>query len=518
MSGIDKASVYAERFKQNPQVLQASVLGQGPVDPYTALNALRLIKESNMMAMAGKAQQPTSSPSIVAETLAPAVPQGLGAMVPGAMNQAPRPPMPLPGPAMPPPRPPQAQFAPPSGGLAAMPTPNRAFAGGGIVAFAGNEDSLVEDDDRYGGDAAAVNANGVPVDADGVPMFGSQGDPTTYGALAAMYPGVMKDLLAYDAKTLTPEQRKQARMSGIKEAEEALGPNTAMESLAADIAERKKDRAGALKQGQGLALLQAAAAVAQGNNWLRALGNAGAAFGKEYSRTLEADKVERRSIASAEFHMADAQRKERLGLYKEGRAAEERAMAAKQAAEKARLDKLRVASTAISKGLTATRPYAPKNAPVAKFPELAYQAAIDNLKQITRPEPGESATAYDARIRMLAAREVAPMLKTSVTEIGPAKGAAAVAPTQAKIDKAVSDSMKEWQFSREGAKYQEAKRTGDTVTATKLWKEAEQRFREIHSKAEGIVSGVVNRGDKNVGSAIPDIPPPPAGAVLDKQR
>ena len=90
---IDQASVFAERYKGNPQVLQATVLGQGNIpglDPYTALNALKLIKESNMMAMAGRAQQPTSSPSIVAETLAPAPsPQGLGAMVPNTMGQMP---------------------------------------------------------------------------------------------------------------------------------------------------------------------------------------------------------------------------------------------------------------------------------------------------------------------------------------------------------------------------------------------------------------------------------------------
>ena len=53
---IDQASVFAERYKGNPQVLQATVLGQGNVpglDPYTALNALKLIKESNMMQWRG---------------------------------------------------------------------------------------------------------------------------------------------------------------------------------------------------------------------------------------------------------------------------------------------------------------------------------------------------------------------------------------------------------------------------------------------------------------------------------
>ncbi len=63
---IDMASVYAERYRKTPQALQAAVLGQSPdprLDPYTALNALKLVNESNRMMMAGQARQPTSPSS-----------------------------------------------------------------------------------------------------------------------------------------------------------------------------------------------------------------------------------------------------------------------------------------------------------------------------------------------------------------------------------------------------------------------------------------------------------------------
>ena len=89
---IDKASVFAERFKSNPQILQATVLGQGPdpsLDPYTALRALQLIKESNAMAMARQAQQPTSAPSLVSQAIAPQGLAAMGAPV-GPMAQAPQ--------------------------------------------------------------------------------------------------------------------------------------------------------------------------------------------------------------------------------------------------------------------------------------------------------------------------------------------------------------------------------------------------------------------------------------------
>ena len=97
---IDMASVYAARYRKQPDMLRAAVMGQSPdpkLDSYTALNALRLVKEADMMAMAGQAQQPTSAPSIVAQNLAPnPMQQGLGAMVPGAMGGQGMPPQGMP--------------------------------------------------------------------------------------------------------------------------------------------------------------------------------------------------------------------------------------------------------------------------------------------------------------------------------------------------------------------------------------------------------------------------------------
>jgi hypothetical protein len=129
-----------------------------------------------------------------------------------------------------------------------------------------------------------------------------------------------------------------------------------MDTLRADVNARKGERAGNLEEGKGVALLKAAAAMAQGNNWVRAFGNAGAAFGDEYNRALQADKLEKRSIAVAEFNMADAQRKENMGLFKEGRAAGDRAVTAQQTAEKARFEKTRAVADALTKGMTATKP------------------------------------------------------------------------------------------------------------------------------------------------------------------
>jgi len=142
---IDKASVFAERFKSNPQVLQATVLGQGTdpsLDPYTALRALQLIKESNAMMMARQAQQPTSAPSIASQAVAP---QGLAGMLPMGAPAGQMPQMA---------QAPQAPVMQASGGLAGMYTPEEDYAEGGIVAFQSGGLNSGEDME-----APAVSAN-----------------------------------------------------------------------------------------------------------------------------------------------------------------------------------------------------------------------------------------------------------------------------------------------------------------------------------------------------------------------
>jgi hypothetical protein len=309
--------------------------------------------------MAGQAQQPTSAPSIVAQNLAPnPMQQGLGAMVPGVMGGQGMPPQGMP-PQQRAPMPQQTMQAA-SGGLAGMPTPDEDYAAGGIVAFNGQTGSAVSDPD-----APAVRDNPFSrLDTDGEEkgvgledlMFTSKGDPETYGKLAAIYPGAIASLGGFKETEIKPETLRKVGADEIAAYREAMGPNVAEESLLADIKARKGERGRNLEEGKGVALLKAAYAVTQGNNWARAFAGAGAAFGDEYNRALQADKVEKRSIAAAEFNLADSKRKESLGLFKEGRAAEGRYIAAVKAADRARLDKAKAYADAIKGGMNATKP------------------------------------------------------------------------------------------------------------------------------------------------------------------
>jgi hypothetical protein len=333
---IDMASVYAERFRKNPNMLRAAVMGQSPdpkLDSYTALNALRLIKEADMMAMAGQARQPTSSPSILAETLTPPTPpQGLAGMMPmgapaGQMPQGPRPA----------PQAPVMQAA--SGGLASMPMPEEDYAEGGIVAF------------QSGGlNAPAVTADplsnpqgdGEGEQDDYLAMLdeleGGEGSPAGLSAANKLTLATARRIASRDLQDLTPEERKTMYAEEYKRITDAAGPNP-YAALRADLAEQGKERAGALDLAKGEALLQAASDVLEGSNAIRGIARGGARFAKVYGEAQRADKAAKRSMAQMEFSIADAERKERAGNSRAASAAVENARKDRRDMNKAELDR-----------------------------------------------------------------------------------------------------------------------------------------------------------------------------------
>jgi len=478
-------------------------MGQSPdpkLDSYTALNALRLIKEADMMAMSAQAQQPTSSPSILAETLAPpAPPQGLAGMMPmgapaGQMPQgmAPRGQMPQ---GMPPQQAPVMQA---SGGLAGMPISEENYAAGGIVAFseptAANNYSLVSDPEANAvtdDPLSRLGASDEVKDADlESPMFTSKGDPETYSKLAAIYPQVVESLGNLKDTEISPATLRKISADEIAAYRAALGPNTAEESQLADIKTRKGELSRSLEEGKGVALLKAAMAVTQGNNWVRAFAGAGAAFGDEYSRAAQADKAEKRSIALAEFNLADAKRKENLGLFKEGRAAQDRYVAAVKAADKAKLDKAKAYADAVKGGMVATKPLrAAGSGAGPKWQEQVLQSNIDYLKTTQKPKQGETPEAFDARIRKMASDTTAAQLKTSfsTSESGPGKLNAALAPVQANIDTRVAEGLAK--FKQLNGPYRRAVRAKADVEAQRLLDAEAASLRSIFERSESATGG-----------------------------
>jgi hypothetical protein len=429
---IDQASVFAERYKGNPQVLQATVLGQGNIpglDPYTALNALKLIKESNMMAMAGRAQQPTSSPSIVAETLAPAPsPQGLGAMVPNTMGQMP-PGAPQGLAAMAPQQraPQQAPVMQRSGGLAGMPTPEENYAEGGIIAFkdrglvpayAGSSDGAV----AYAG-TPAVSANPFADNTEGENLSERErllalldeiedgdGDPTAFAAANKLGLGVARRIASRDLRDLSPQERKTMYAEEYKRITDAAGPSP-YAGMRADIAEQGKERAANLEFAKGEALLQAASDVLEGNNAMRGLAKGGARFAKVYGEAQRADKAVKRSMSQMEFHIADAERKERMGNSRAAAAAVESARKDRRDLNKAELD------SDIALGRLATemgkvnKPARPAGAGGSKEPKLNEQLSAAEIAY--EMDPSEK-----NRQQVVAIRRAVDRVKTTESGAG----------------------------------------------------------------------------------------------------
>jgi len=324
---IDMASVYAARYRRQPNMLRAAVMGQSPdpkLDSYTALNALRLVKEADMMDMAGKAQQPTSAPSILAESLAPpAPPQGLGAMIPmgapaGQMPQR----APMPQPTM--------QAA--SGGLAGMYTPEEDYAKGGIVAF-----------DEGGLNRALTLPPGTEYDPNETGLYPEEleGGGGTDGQRAQASDNVQETrrmIMGMKDEGLSQAEFNQIRQDSLDFAKRNAGPDI-YEPANRRLREREEARSKNTSQGQGLALLAAAGAILEGNTLARGASKAFPVFAQQMGEVQRADINEQRSIESMQFSLADAQRKERMGDIRGAQAAAETARKERVDANRFKLNK-----------------------------------------------------------------------------------------------------------------------------------------------------------------------------------
>jgi hypothetical protein len=414
---IDMASVYAARYRKQPDMLRAAVMGQSPdpkLDSYTALNALRLVKEADMMDMAGKAQQPTSAPSILAENLAPPpMQQGLGAMVPGAMGG-----QGIPSQGMPPQQRapmPQPVMQAASGGLAGMYTPDEDYAAGGIVAFAEptpeNNYSLVRDETapEYVYDPNGASSMRV-LESEAVGDDG-EANPTTLTTAQAM----LAKYMGFEPKEMSVADQEAFLDRYEKRMEKAAGPN-----IYAPAKERQKARedaiAGDRRSGEGMALLTAAGKILKGRNLAEGASEALPAYAQQLAEVRKAEREEKRSIEQMNFSLADAERKERMGNTRGAQAALEAARKFQQDANKAQSDKLRYGADIAARTVNYSR-MANKGAgdKAPKVPEQLAKAEYDNLMAVSKPNPGESETAFEARIRAQALRATQAQLAQKQT-------------------------------------------------------------------------------------------------------
>lgn len=370
-------------------------MGQSPdqsLDSYTALNALRLVKEADMMAMAGQAQQPTSSPSLVAQALAPnPMMQGLAGMIPmgapvGQMpqQQAPAPQQaPMPQPVM--------QAA--SGGLASMPTTDEDYADGGIVAFAkggaqlGSEVSAENDYQQETDDEGYSDSRGRSVDAEGNLI--DDGTDAGSGSATDRFNSLLAKQIARiqggSSRVTSPEDAAKMEEEYYQRELKRAGPDIYKEELARGPQD-EADRLKARRVGEANALFTAAGKVLTGNRLSTGAREALPAYGSAMNEVERADQAAKSANARAQFALKDAQRKERMGSSRAAQASMENYRKFQQDENKATMDRDRIVAELAAKGIAGNRPLRGAGAgdKVSKIPEQLGAAEIAYAQNPTK--------------------------------------------------------------------------------------------------------------------------------------
>ena len=527
---IDMASVYAERYRKNPDVLRAAVVGQSPdsrLDPYTALNALKLVNESNRMAMAMQAQQPTSSPSIVAQNVAPQM--SFGAMVPGAMSQMGQAPQGMPPQQQAPTPQPTMQAA--SGGLASLPTPDHDYAAGGIVAFqsgglnmpAVSADPLANYAPAVSADPSASIGSASETDTDtdteidddtDIPT--GQGNAGLQSVVFAKLNDSINRLRAITRKEPTKEEKATMFKDIVSQLENVGGPdiykdvNTSLDTRNAALSKN-------YNQDQGLALLHAAGAVLKGRSLTEGASNALPVFASQMAEANKAKQAEARAIESMRFNVNDAQRKERMGNRRAAMSAMSEARKDQDAALTFKLNQEKAVQSALGTAMRATRPGAAGAGGGAKPPKLAerlYDDNLANLLETEKPNEGESTKAFQARMRAEAGKLTARQVK----DFGPERAASEEAKVATKVDTELDKQVakdKIFDPAWQNATTSEQKEAAETALRNRILARRQPKDQaEPTAKGKPSTSGV----NKNSTTApdISTIKGAPAGSTIGK--
>jgi hypothetical protein len=275
-------------------------------------------------------------------------------------------------------------------------------ARGGIMHF--DKGDLVTDDDENKDEIFA--ALGLDQTSNTV------GDPAQYKTWNERLGQSYENLMNYQPRTMTEDQRRAATLANYKEVQAMAGPSP-YEAQAARIADQEKQQAGELRQQRGLAAFAAIPAILQGGNAVRGIGAGAGKFGDMYGKALQADRAEKRALMSAKNNLEDAQYKMRVGLVGDARQLTAEARRDAQAADAAGIAKQKALGTIAAQ---ATKLNAPQKPVAQKFEPADSKAltiAINDAKRANPKNPGESDADYLARVEGIGFRDWAKETKQS---------------------------------------------------------------------------------------------------------
>jgi hypothetical protein len=279
------------------------------------------------------------------------------------------------------------------------------MAGGGIVAFSrgGEPDSS---EDEFGFVGAEGDLRVVP----GELNQDSAGSQSRYEQALDAALGRLQTISDYKPTPYTQEELDKIVERRFQQ-EQKLAGATPYGEFEKYLTEAESGRPQAMRQAKGLAALKAMSAILQPGGTMRGLGAAGAAFAGSYGTALQADRAEKRAIASMKFNLADAQRKERMGMARSAREAASEAVKDRRAAEQAHVQRLGIEARIAGETARAAKPTAQKAPSEAKVPEqyakallaykkaptpenkMAMEAALDALRESRTSDFGDARTA-----------------------------------------------------------------------------------------------------------------------------
>ena len=219
-----------------------------------------------------------------------------------------------------------------------LPT-EQSMARGGIVAFAEGGGSTVSEDEDETTASASAPAEG-------------PGNPAVYNEALRNQLAQAKTVAEAKYESMNPEEYnriiEERRASLLK----GLGENP-YEGMRADAKRLGEESATNLKQGKGLAAIQAAAAMLQGNDLSRGLAAGASTFADAYGTAVKADQAQKAAIQKMNINIADSERKEKMGLTKDAIAAADQARKDHQAAQVFGIDKAKALGK-VYQGIAAT--------------------------------------------------------------------------------------------------------------------------------------------------------------------
>lgn len=290
-------------------------------------------------------------------------------------------------------------------------------AGGGIIAFAqptsANNYSLVssEDDGEDEEERAAQRGLSTRII-----------DPVMQDKLNRSGLSIVDYLMKPSAYTApTAAERLKYMKDYTTEMKEAAGESPSA-GMRAYLQEQRDALGKEREEAKGLAALQAIPAVMQPGGFLRGAGAGLASFGGAMGELAKAQRTAKNQFAQMEFNLNDADRKERMGLHRDARAAFDASEQNKIAGIKADREAKAAAGNIVGKLAQANKitGSAGTGAPKPpKLPERLYDDNLAHLMATEKPNAGETQAQFASRMRKEAGALTASQVKT--TDIGPTK-------------------------------------------------------------------------------------------------